>query len=77
MFLSLHKPKHKTMSYREQNNELKGKRVRCILMNDKYPVPSGTEGTITSVDDIGTIHVMWDNGSTLGLVPKEDKYELI
>jgi hypothetical protein len=59
------------------DNKLKGKRVRCILMNDKYPVPSGTEGTVVYVDDIGTIHVKWDNGSTLGLVPKEDMYEFI
>ena len=65
------------MNYREQSEELKGKRVRCIQMNDKYPVPSGTEGTITYVDDIGTIHVTWDNGSTLGLVQGEDKYQII
>lgn len=63
--------------YRQQSIELKGKRVRCIQMNDKYPVPSGTEGTINYVDDIGTIHVSWDNGSTLGLVPNEDKYQIL
>ena len=65
------------MNYREQSEELKGKRVRCIQMNDKYPVPSGTMGTINHVDDIGTIHVTWDNGSTLGLVQGEDKYQII
>jgi hypothetical protein len=62
---------------KEQTEKLKGKRVRCILMNDKYPVPPMTEGTIVYVDDIGTIHVLWDNGSTLGLVVEEDQYELI
>jgi len=65
------------MNYREQSEELKGKRVRCIQMNDKYPVPSGTMGTINHVDDKGTIHVHWDNGSSLGLVPDEDKYQII
>jgi hypothetical protein len=65
------------MSYREQSEELKGKRVRCIQMNDQHPVPSGTMGTINHVDDIGTIHVHWDNGSSLGLVPNEDKYQII
>lgn len=64
------------MDYREQSKELKGKRVRCIFMNDSQGVPSGTEGTITMVDDIGTIHVIWDNGSTLGLVPNEDRYQI-
>ncbi len=64
-------------TYREQNEQIKGKRVRCTFMNDEYPVPSGTEGTITLVDDIGTIHVIWDNGSTLGLVQKEDQFEIL
>ena len=60
-----------------QNEQLIGRRIRCIFMNDKYPVPPRTEGTITHIDDIGTIHVKWDNGSTLGLVPREDQYELL
>ena len=64
-------------NFRQQSEELKGKRVRCIQMNDQHPVPSGTMGTINHVDDIGTIHVSWDNGSTLGLVPDEDKYQII
>jgi len=65
------------INYREQSQELKGKSVRCIKMNDEYPVPSGTIGTIINVDDIGTIHVKWDNGSMLGLVPNEDIYEIL
>jgi hypothetical protein len=32
----------------------------------------GCEGTVTSVDDIGTIHVAWDCGSSLGVVYGED-----
>jgi Domain of unknown function (DUF4314) len=54
-----------------------GKRVRCILMMDENPVPPGTEGTVMSVDDSPTIHVMWDNGSTLGLIPGVDGFEVI
>jgi hypothetical protein len=55
-----------------------GKRVRCIEMKDKYnPVPSGTEGTVRMVDDIGTIHVDWNNGQTLGLCMEEDRFEVI
>jgi hypothetical protein len=65
------------INYRLQNDELKGKRVRCIKMNDEYPVPSGTVGTIRHVDDIGTIHVTWDDGSTLGLIQNEDEYEIL
>ena len=55
----------------------KGQRIKCISMNDNYAVPPGTLGTIDSVDDIGTIHVSWDNGSSLGLIPNVDSFELI
>lgn len=52
-----------------------GTRVRCIMMTDPYhAVPSGTEGTVKCVDDMGTIHVQWDNGSSLGLIPYEDRF---
>jgi hypothetical protein len=63
--------------HRKMSEELKGKRIKCVFMNDDHPVPEGTEGTVDLVDDMGTIHVNWDNGSRLGLVPEEDKYELI
>ena len=29
-------------------------------------------GTVVFVDDIGTIHIKWDCGSTLGIVYGED-----
>ena len=65
------------MAHHELSEELKGKRIKCISMNDPHPIAEGTEGTVELVDDMGTIHVKWDNGSRLGLVPDEDKYELI
>lgn len=54
----------------------KGERIVCDFMDDPQGVPSGTEGTITSVDDIGQIHVDWDNGSTLALT-EIDKFHKI
>ena len=63
--------------YRKQSEELKGKRIMCIHMMDEYPVLSGELGTIDIVDDMGTIHVNWDSGRRLGLVPDEDQYELV
>lgn len=48
-----------------------------ILVNSMYddprPLPPGSRGTVSCVDDMGTIHVNWDNGRALGLVP-EDSY---
>ena len=53
-----------------------GSRVKLLRMDDDYAPPSGTEGTVLNVDDIGTIHVNWDNGSSLG-VTSEDVCVLI
>ena len=47
-----------------------GARVELIKMDDPYTtklVP-GCRGTVRCVDDIGTIHVSWDCGSSLGIV---------
>ena len=55
-----------------QINYPKGSRVELIKMDDVQAPPIGTQGTVTGVDDIGTIMVDWDNGSTLGVVLGED-----
>lgn len=45
-------------------------------MDDPYhPVPSGTLGIVDKVDDSGTIHVIWENGSYLGLIYGVDNFE--
>ena len=52
-----------------------GTRVMLIDMKDPYaPVPSGTRGTVELVDDIGQIHMKWDNGRSLAIVPGEDSF---
>jgi hypothetical protein len=57
---------------------LKGTRIELIEMNDPYaPVLEGTKGTVELVDDMGTIHMKWDNGRTLGLIPDVDKFKVI
>ena len=56
----------------------KGMRVELIHMDDPYTkIPIGTKGTVRSVDDIGTIHVNWDCGSSLGVVYGEDSCKII
>lgn len=55
-----------------------GIRVRLTEMRDPYaPVPSGTEGTVDFVDDACGIHMQWDNGRTLALIPGEDRFSVI
>jgi hypothetical protein len=46
--------------------------VELIKMDDIQAPPIGTKGTVTGVDDIGSIMVSWDNGSTLHIVNGED-----
>lgn len=51
-----------------------GTQIELVHMDDKQAPPSGTKGIVQNVDDVGTIHVKWDTGSTLGLVPGVDKW---
>lgn len=69
----------KAMNTAEQVIHLKpGQRVRLLHMEDKYhPVPDGTEGTVDFIDDGGNIHMKWDNGRTLALIPEVDNYTII
>ena len=46
-------------------------------MEDPYPVPYGTLGKVTHVDDAGQIHVSWDNGSSLVLIPGTDEFHIV
>lgn len=54
-----------------------GTRVELVRMEDPQAPPVGTKGTVTAVDDIGTIHVKWDNGSSLGIAYGEDQCRVL
>lgn len=55
-----------------------GQRIRLLHMADKYhPVPDGTEGSVDFIDDGGNVHMKWDNGRTLALIPDVDEFILI
>ena len=68
------------------NDVSKGDRIELFSMNDDPdPVPVGTQGTVVgihedkSTDDgrFSQIHVAWDNGSNLNLLPRVDKWRKI
>lgn len=47
----------------------KGIRVELVYMDDPYTkLTAGDKGTVNHVDDMGTIHISWDCGSSLGAV---------
>jgi hypothetical protein len=55
-----------------------GKRVILIKMDDPFTdLKGGDEGVIFFVDYIGQIHVSWNNGSRLALIPGIDDYEIL
>ena len=51
-----------------------GTRIMLDHMDDNWAVPRGTRGSVTQVDDAGTIHMKWDNGRSLGIVPQVDQF---
>ena len=52
-------------------------RIELISMDDPQAPPAGTLGTVTHVDDFGDIHMRWDNGSLLALLPDKDEFKVI
>lgn len=55
-----------------------GQRVRLVFCNDVYTtVVPGDCGTVNSIDALGTVHVRWDKGVSLGLIPEEDQWEVV
>ena len=56
-----------------------GYRVRLTRMDDPYrpDLKPGTLGTVIGVDDMGTIHVQWECGSSLGVLYSIDRCEVI
>jgi hypothetical protein len=63
---------------RLRQNYPRGTRVELISMDDPYTklIP-GDLGTVTDIDDTGTVFVNWDKGSSLGLVYGIDHYRKV
>ena len=53
------------------------RKITASFLTELRDPPSGTIGVVEHVDDIGTIHVKWETGSTLGVVWGEDKIMLV
>ena len=67
------------MEIQTKRAELVGKRVRFLRSSDPYTkLQNGDEGVVTTVDDFGTVHIKWDNGSTLGMITEEgDRFQIV
>lgn len=55
-----------------------GTKIKLIRMDDHYSrLPKGCLGVVKGVDDIGQIHMIWENGSSLALISDIDEFEVI
>ena len=56
-----------------------GTRVELVKMDDPYNTKliPGCQGTVRYVDDMGTIHVTCDCGSSLGVIYGEDACRML
>lgn len=63
---------------RLRNRYPAGTRIMLDYMDDPYhPIEKGMTGTVTHIDDMGTVHMKWDNGSSLGICPDIDRFHVV
>ena len=54
-----------------------GTRIELLEMDDPQAPPIGTMGTVLGVDDIGSLMVSWDNGSSLNVAYSIDRVRIL
>ena len=54
-----------------------GTRVVLDKMDDPQSPPAGTSGMVRFVDDMASIHMAWETGSTLALIPGVDEFHAL
>lgn len=56
-----------------------GSRIELLSMgnDDPSPIPNGSRGIIKSIDGMATVHVIWDDGRQIGVIPGIDHFRLL
>ena len=54
----------------------KGTRL-CLDFMDEPGMPRGLQGTVEFIDDTGQIHMHWENGRSLAIVPGVDSFHRV
>ena len=54
-----------------------GAKICIDKMEDYRPIENNVIGTVKFVDDLGTIHCVFEDGRVLGVVVGQDQFHLI
>lgn len=55
-----------------------GTKIKLLQdMDDIQPIKAGQIGIVEFIDSEGSLHMEWDNGSSLAIVPEVDKFEIM
>lgn len=49
--------------------------ITGITAGTPFQLRPGCEGTVQYTSEVGTLHVLFDNGRQVGLIPGEDRWE--
>lgn len=60
-----------------RNQYPKGTKIELLEMDDVQAPPVGTVGIVQGVDDLGSLLVRWENGSSLSVIDGVDKVKKI
>ena len=55
----------------------KGTKIELLEMDDVQAPPIGTVGIVYGVDDLGSLLVLWENGSSLSVIDGVDRVKKI
>ncbi len=67
--------RNRRMAERYRESHPPGTRIMLLSTSETMqPVPVGTKGTVDFIDDQSQIHMKWDNGRTLAVIPGEDSF---
>nr|DAX88497.1 MAG TPA: protein of unknown function (DUF4314) [Caudoviricetes sp.] len=55
----------------------KGTKIELLEMDDVQAPPIGTVGIVYGVDDLGSLLVRWENGSSLSVIDGVDRVKKI
>lgn len=55
-----------------------GSRIMLTKMEaDSQPLPPGSTGTLNHIDEAGQLHILWDNGISMALMPGADRFQIL